>query len=238
MKRISVGVVATALMLLAVGGTTQAHAQANGRGKAAAKPAPVPPAEQQRRVQQEQQRTTNFKQQLPHQVQTVQKQTAAIKAQKRPAQARVQQQYAAHLQEQQRVIAAPRDVVHEPYVTAPVNYRYVISGTARETNQYGVNMLRQAVNYGYQQGYAAGEADRADHWRSSYATAPAYVDANYGYTGSYVDQADYNYYFRQGFQRGYEDGYANQLRYGTRTGATAAILGTVLTGILGLVTIH
>src|SRR5450756_1754684 len=37
-----------------------------------------------------------------------------------------------------------------------------------ETNQYGADFLRQAGNYGYQQGFQAGAADRQDHWRSNY----------------------------------------------------------------------
>ncbi len=108
-----------------------------------------------------------------------------------------------------------RDYRSDPYVITPHAYRYVISGTPRQTNQYGADVLRQAVQYGYDQGYRAGQADRQDGWRSSYQTEPAYLDANYGYLGNYVAQADYNYYFRQGFQRGYQDGYAAHLQYGT-----------------------
>jgi hypothetical protein len=69
-------------------------------------------------------------------------------------------------------------------------------------------LLRQAVNYGYQEGFRAGEADRQDRWRSNYRDSYAYQDANYGYNGYYVDRGDYNYYFREGFRRGYEDGTA------------------------------
>jgi hypothetical protein len=29
-------------------------------------------------------------------------------------------------------------------------------------------MLRDAVNYGYEQGYLAGRADRQDHWSFNY----------------------------------------------------------------------
>ena len=76
-----------------------------------------------------------------------------------------------------------------------------------ETNQYGVNLLRQGVNYGYDQGYRTGEADRMDRSPSNFETSFAYRDANYGYDGFYVDRDDYNFYFREGFRRGYEDGY-------------------------------
>ena len=35
-------------------------------------------------------------------------------------------------------------------------------GRYYETNQYGADLLRQAVNYGYDQGVRAGQADRQD----------------------------------------------------------------------------
>ena len=58
-------------------------------------------------------------------------------------------------------------------------------------------MLREAVNNGYREGFRAGTADREDRWRPDYEDSFAYQDANFGYSGYYVDQADYNYYFRQ-----------------------------------------
>ncbi|HXT04377.1 MAG TPA: hypothetical protein VN760_09360 [Casimicrobiaceae bacterium] len=104
----------------------------------------------------------------------------------------------------------------------------------RQTNQYGADLLRQAVSEGYQQGYGQGQADRQDGAGSNYRRAFAYQDANAGYTGAYVPQSDYNYYFREGFRRGYQDGYASTHRYGNYSNGTASILGTVLSGILGL----
>jgi flagellar biosynthesis/type III secretory pathway protein FliH len=119
-------------------------------------------------------------------------------------------------------------------MTTPQSYRYVVGGNTRLTNQYGADVLKQAVNYGYQQGFQAGQADRQDHWASSYRNSAAYRDANYGYSGSYVDQSDYNYYFRQGFQRGYDDGYNSRNQYGQSLNGTNMILGAVLVAILGL----
>ena len=49
-----------------------------------------------------------------------------------------------------------------------------------------------------------------------------------------MDQADYNYYFRQGFQRGYEDGYYNRYQYGVYSNGSYSVLGNVLTLILNL----
>jgi hypothetical protein len=119
-----------------------------------------------------------------------------------------------------------------------MTFRYRVSGTDRQTNQYGADLLRQAVNDGYQQGWKAGRADRADHWQSNYQKSYAYQDANYGYDGRYVSQSDYNYYFREGFRRGYQDGYGSRAQYGSVVNGTPSILGTILSGILGLQSIR
>ena len=56
-------------------------------------------------------------------------------------------------------------------------------------------------------------------------TPYAYQDANYGYNGYYVDQDDYNYYFREGFRRGYEDGYYSRYQYGSYSNGNYSMLG-------------
>jgi hypothetical protein len=142
--------------------------------------------------------------------------------------------YAARLQEQQRRLQAARDYSRDPYISSPLSYRYNLGGTSRLTNQYGADVLKQAVNYGYQEGIQAGRADRQDNWQPSYQNSPAYRDANYGYEGNYVSQSDYNYYFRQGFRRGYDDGYYSRSQYGTSSNGTASILSSLLSSILGL----
>jgi hypothetical protein len=239
-----VHILSTGLIVLLASGSTVMQAQGRGRGEDEKQKhdqqdkGKVPPQEQQRRVQQEQQRTTDYQKKVDQQTRVVQQQAAQLAEQKRAAQARTQQEYAAQLAQQRERVRAPRDYAHDPYVTTPHTYRYTISGTARETNQYGVDVLRQAVNYGYQQGYRAGQADRQDHWRSDYSNSPAYRDANFGYTGSYIDESDYNYYFRQGFRKGYDDGYNSRFRYGSNSNGSYSILSNVLNGILGLVTIH
>lgn len=126
------------------------------------------------------------------------------------------------------------DYNNDPYFYTPANYRYNRGGRYYETNQYGANMLREAINNGYQQGFLAGDADRQDHWRSDYQDSYAYQDANYGYDGYDVSQDDYNYYFREGFQRGYEDGYDGRYRYGSYSGGRRAILAGILGSILTL----
>jgi len=90
------------------------------------------------------------------------------------------------------------------------------------------------VNNGYQEGIEAGQADRQDGWRGSYQDSFAWQDANYGFTGYYVDQSEYNYYFREGFRRGYEDGYNGRYQYGTFSNGRGSILGTVLSAVLNL----
>jgi hypothetical protein len=64
--------------------------------------------------------------------------------------------------------------------------------------------------------------------------ARAYQDANYGYTGMYIDEPQYNHYFRQGFPRGYDDGYYGRYRYGRSDNGTYQILANLLTQILSL----
>ena len=120
----------------------------------------------------------------------------------------------------------------DPYFYTPPSYRYSRGGRYYETNQYGVDLLRQAVNYGYEEGCRAGMADRQDRWASNYQGSYAYQDANYGYSGFYVDRDDYNNYFREGFRRGYEDGYNGRYRYGRYSNGRGTILGAVLATIL------
>ena len=239
MQRIHV--VAAVVMALAVS-TSAARAQGeHGRGRGRGHeggPPPVSAEDQQRRIHDEQQRMTDYRRHLDDEVRNQQQREAELQAQRRQAQFRAQQEYAAQLARQQEQIRAERDYARESYITSPHIYRFRVGGVYRETNQYGADLLRQAINYGYREGYRAGEADRRDRWRFDYANSPAYLEATFGYTGSFIDQADYSYYFRQGFQRGYEDGYYSRLRYGSAANGTYSILANVLGGILQLTTIH
>lgn len=126
------------------------------------------------------------------------------------------------------------DFNNDPYFYTGWNYRYYRGGRYYETNRYGANMLRQAVNYGYQEGFRAGLADRQDHWRYGYEDNYAYQDANYGYDGYYVSPEEYNYYFREGFRRGYDDGYYGRYQYGRYTNGKYSILGSILGSILDM----
>jgi hypothetical protein len=226
-------------------GATSAQAQ-RGRGDQHPPQAPqrgggrgaVSQQDQQKRIDEEKKRQTDYQKKLNDQVHAAQTHATQLQSQKRTAQYQQHEQYLKNLQEQQQHLQASRDVAHDPYITAPANFRYRFNGNTRETNQYGADLLRQAVSDGYQQGYAAGAADRRDHARSNYQGAFGYQDANYGYNGSYVPESDYNYYFREGFRRGYQDGFGNRAQYGTIANGNASILGNILTSILGLTSIQ
>lgn len=220
--------------------STVAHAQGRGRGRGRGNEerSTVAPEEQQRRIDDQRRRDAAYQEALNNQVRAAQQQAAALQQQKRAAQYAQQQQYLARLQQQQERLRAQRDLQRDPYYTTPMSYRYRVSGAERETNQYGADLLREAVRNGYAQGWNAGRADRADHWASDYRRAYAYQDANYGYDGSYVPQSDYNYYFREGFRRGYQDGYASRNQYGTVVNGNPSILSTILSSILGLTSIR
>ncbi|MFL6277924.1 MAG: hypothetical protein ACJ74G_22275 [Blastocatellia bacterium] len=111
------------------------------------------------------------------------------------------------------------------------SYRYYRGGTYYTTNQYGVNMLRQAVNNGYAEGVRAGQADRQDGFRYSPQDSFAYEDAMFGFDAYNVDPGEYQYYFRQGYQRGYEDGYNGRYQYGRYSNGVFSVLGNILQSI-------
>jgi flagellar biosynthesis/type III secretory pathway protein FliH len=112
-------------------------------------------------------------------------------------------------------------------------YRVYRNGSYYQTDYRGAELLRQAVNAGYQQGYRQGQIDRQNRRNGGYYGSNIYRSGTYGYQ-SYVERSQYQYYFQQGFQRGYQDGYNSQIRYGSRTGNTVNILGSILSTILNI----
>jgi len=152
-----------------------------------------------------------------------------LEQQRRRAQLRYQQMYLQRLRQDQLRLQNWR---YSDY--GPSNYRYSRGGSYYETNRYGAQMLQQAVNNGYAEGWRAGQADREDGWGFSPQDAIGYQDSSYGYDGYYVDFSEYQYYFREGFQRGYEDGYYSRSQYGRYSNGTASLLGTILEQILNL----
>lgn len=152
------------------------------------------------------------------------------------AQYRYQQQYYERLREQQRRLQNWRryDYNNDPYFYTAPSYRYSRGGSYYEVNQYAADMLREAISRGYEEGFRAGQADREDRWRFGYQDSYAYQDGNFGYEGYYVNQDEYTYYFREGFQRGYEDGYYGRYQYGRYADGRYSVLGAVLSSILNL----
>ena len=102
-----------------------------------------------------------------------------------------------------------------------------------QTDSRGAELLRRAVNAGYQQGYRQGQQDRQYRRSGGYYGSNTYRSGSYGYQ-SYVDRGQYQYYFQQGFQRGYQDGYNTRTQYGYRSGGTMNILGSILGSILNI----
>jgi hypothetical protein len=137
-----------------------------------------------------------------------------LRDQNRHEQYRSQQRYYERMNQQRRYRDNHHDVYNSSYYHAPAIYRYQRSGNDYYANRYQADLMRQAVNYGYEEGFYAGRADRADRWNYNFRDAYAYQDANYGYNGYYVERSTYNYYFREGFRRGYDDGYYSRYQYG------------------------
>ena len=159
---------------------------------------------------------------------------ALLRQQHRTSQYALQTAYVERMRQQRIRFDRDRDRDYEsdPYFYTAATVRYDRGGSYYETNQYGMSVLKQAVNYGYAEGFRTGRADRVDRWRSSYDDSYAYDDANYGYEGYYVDQDEYNFYFREGFRRGYEDGFGGRYRYGRYRNGQYTMLDAMLGQIL------
>ena len=191
--------------------------------------------EQQERIRQQKKLIAEYNQRIAQQQAIALRNAQQLEQQKRLAHYRYQQAYYEQLRQQQARLEHDRyDYDNDPFYYTPPTYQYRRGDNNYQTNQYGADQLRQASNTGYQKGYQAGRADKQDHWRFDYRGSFAYQDANYGFDGRYVRQDDYNYYFREGFQRGYEDGYDGRRTYGTNVNGSDSLLGTVLNMILNL----
>jgi len=191
--------------------------------------------QQQERIRQQKQLMAEYNQRIAAQQAIALRNAQELEQQNRLAQYRYQQAYYEQLRQQQARLENDRyDYDNDPYYYTPPTYQYRRGDNNYQTNEYGADQLRRASNTGYQKGHEAGRADKQDNWRFDYRNSFAYQDANYGFDGRYVQQDDYNYYFREGFQRGYEDGYYGRRTYGTNAGGSDSLLGTVLNMILNL----
>jgi len=113
------------------------------------------------------------------------------------------------------------------------HFRLNRNGRQYQLDNRQADLLKQAVNMGYQQGFQAGKSDRSARRGSVYSNSSIYRNGNYGYQ-SYIDSSLYQEYFRQGFQRGYADGYNSRYQYGNVSNGGVNILGSILQGILNL----
>jgi hypothetical protein len=192
-------------------------------------------ARQQQLIAQQQQRAARYEQRLWRSQELARQRAALLQQQRRMAAYQYQQQYLQRLRQQQAWLDRQYDYSSDPYFYTAPTYRYSRGGRYYETNQYGADLLRRALDSGYEEGYRSGEADRLDHWRSDYRDSWGYQDANYGFSGLYIDPEEYNHYFREGFRRGYEDGYGRQSRYGRQGGdGNLLLLAEVLLQLLDL----
>jgi len=198
----------------------------------------LPRERQQELITEQRARRLEYRRSLDQQRAREQEWAAALQQQKRMTNYRYQQDYWSRMRQQQLALQRNYNYNNDPYFYTAPSYSYNYGGNNYQTNQYGANLLRQAVNNGYQEGYRAGQADRQDRFGGGYQNSYAYQDANLGYGGMYVNQGDYNYYFREGFNRGYQDGYGNQMQYGQYSNGNRSILGTILSAVLNLQSIR
>jgi hypothetical protein len=198
------------------------------------KPQRLPQERQRERIDEQKQRSARYQEHLQNQESIARQRSEGLRQDKRLAQYRFQQRYYERMRQQRIRLANTRSYNYgrDPYFYTASNLRYVRDGRYYETNQYGASHLRQAVNYGYQEGFQAGQADRQDRWGNSFEDSYAFQDASYGYNGYYVEQGEYNHYFREGFRRGYEDGYNSRYHYGRQSKGAFVVLASVLAGIL------
>ncbi len=199
------------------------------------RPTSVSRQRQEQLIEVQRHRRSDYEHHLQRQRQWIEERGVRLRQQRRTAQYRFQQQYLDRLRRQQLAIANARyDYSRDPFFYTPASYAYVYGGRRYETNRYGVAALRDALELGYQQGYQAAVADLQDHWGYDYRNCYAYQDANYGYTGLYIGEGEYNYYFREGFRRGYDDGYYRRHHYGRYEDGTLRLVADIVDGILQL----
>jgi hypothetical protein len=95
-------------------------------------------------------------------------------------------------------------------------------------------ILRRAVNRGYQQGFRQGQVDRRYGRRMDYEDSGMYRNGSYGYNRSYGGgmRSRYQNAFQRGFERGYEDGYNSRYRYAYRTNNGRRVVDSILNSII------
>ena len=185
----------------------------------------------QQQAQLRQRREQQYKNRWSNNWQNVQRQRQQqLERQRRRAYSQYQQRYWNRIRQDQIRLQQARF-----YDNLYNNYRYSRGGQYYYTSQYGAQMLRDAVNNGYEEGFRSGQADRQDGWGFDYNASYGFQDASYGYDAYYVDVAEYSYYFREGFKRGYEDGYNGRYQYGSYSNGKYSILGSIIGTIIDVI---
>lgn len=146
---------------------------------------------------------------------------------------RIRQQREYERQQQRQYERQQRQYERQQQRAVNRQYRIYRNGSYYTVDNRGAELLRQAVNRGYQQGFRAGQMDRSYRRGYNYREQSLYRSGNYGYQ-RYVDSSQYRYYFQEGFQRGYEDGYYSRNQYGRNSNGGLNILSSILQGILNL----
>lgn len=85
----------------------------------------------------------------------------------------------------------------------------------------------RAQRIGYDEGYRAGQTDRANGERADFRDESVYRDATAGYQSQDGMLSYYRQQFRAAFAEGYEDGYRNR-DSNTRRGGIGGILGDII----------
>ncbi len=124
------------------------------------------------------------------------------------------------------------------YAYSAPTYRYSYGGRYYETGDYGARLLRNALSFGYQQGVLAARAARSYNSPYDYRGCDAYRDGSYGYEDGYIDEGQYSYYYRQGFERGYNEAYYGRYHYGAYRNGGVEVVVDLLDLILDLRHLH
>ena len=87
-----------------------------------------------------------------------------------------------------------------------VRYKVYQNNKMFITDARGLEMLKQAVINGYEQGFKAGLTDRKNRRNLSFMNSSIYKKGNFGFQKS-VDLKQYQFFFQKGFAEGYQDGF-------------------------------
>jgi hypothetical protein len=86
----------------------------------------------------------------------------------------------------------------------------------------------RAQRVGYDEGFRAGQIDRANGERADFRDEGVYQEATAGYQSQHGMLSYYRQQFRAAFARGYEDGYRNRNSDTRRRGGIGGIVGDII----------